>query len=499
MWKVNNYYAGLYIRLSKEDENKINGDNLSESVENQKSLLLKYLKDNEIEKYNIYIDDGYSGTNFERPKFKQLLNDIENNKINMVIVKDLSRFGRDYIFTGYYLEMFFPKKNIRFVSIMDNIDTIDGNNLNFDFTPFKSIINDMYSKDNSRKIKLALRTKQELGKWVGGCTPFGYIQDSNDKNHLVINEEEAKIIRKIYSLFLSGYSINKIANYLYVKKINTPNSLRHLNKDLSIHKWSFSTIKGILTNNLYTGDLVQNRRSKISYKLKTIVRNKKEDWIVVPNTHEAIISKNDFLEVEKKFNISKNIKSEKINKYLLSGLLFCNDCKKRIVIQKSGKYFYTMCNTYRKKSKYKICTAHSSNYFLLEKEVITILEKIINRVDKNVLYNNFVNKIKTSFISIENENNELMKSLETLYFDKICKRINEKMYLTIKNKIENQIEKNKHRLCSLDKTNSQQLINNFFATINEKIIFRLINKIELHSDKSFDIYFNFIKSDFIAL
>ena len=182
---MNEYKAALYIRLSKEDENKKSIN--SESIENQIDLLKEYAKKNNYFVFDIYIDDGYTGTNFNRPEFNRLIKDIETKKVNMIIVKDLSRFGRDYILTGYYLEMYFPSKNVRFISILDNYDSI--NNLN-EYMPFKSIINDMYSRDNSKKIKAALRIKQQMGKWVGGCTPFGYKKDPNDKNHLIINEEE---------------------------------------------------------------------------------------------------------------------------------------------------------------------------------------------------------------------------------------------------------------------------------------------------------------------
>ena len=202
---MNNYNVAVYIRLSKEDIMKEENSN-SESVENQKAIIIRYINEKKYNLFNIYIDDGYSGTNFERPQFKKMIEDIKLGYINMVIVKDLSRLGRDYVLTGYYLDIFFPQNNIRFISILDNIDSLSDDNC-YDFVPFKSVINDMYSKDNSKKIKAALRIKQLNGKWVGGCTPFGYMQDKYDKNHLIINEREANIVRKIFSLFLNGNSI----------------------------------------------------------------------------------------------------------------------------------------------------------------------------------------------------------------------------------------------------------------------------------------------------
>ena len=407
----NNYIVGLYIRLSKEDESKDINDN-SESIKNQKQLLLKYVKDNNYVLYDIYIDDGFTGTNYNRPAFQKMISDIENKKINMVVVKDLSRLGRDYILTGYYTEMWFPKNRIRFVSILDNIDSI--NDMNNDILPFKSLINDIYSKDNSKKIRAALRIKQQLGKWVGGCPPFGYMSDINDKNHLLINKKEALIVKIIFDLFLSGHSITYISNYLYDNKINTPNIIRKIKKQDELNHWSFSTIKTILTNQLYTGDLVQNRRRKINYKVKNIVKNNKDEWIIVENTHDSIINKNDFKKVQEILTTKSNFRQNE-NSNLLSGIINCYDCKRRIVFQKVNNKYYTMCNTYRKKSREKQCTSHSCNYDLIEQKVIMYIKKLLEKTKYNI------NLIK----------------------------------------------------------------------IDRALILKLIKKVELHSNKSIDIYFNF--------
>lgn len=192
------YKVALYIRLSKEDVDK--GYDESESIKNQKTLLTEYVQTLGLE-YNlidIYIDQGFTGTNFNRPAFKKMIRDIENEKINMVITKDLSRLGRDYIETGQYIEKWFPEHKVRYVSITDGIDTFTSNNGNNDIAPFKSILNDMYSKDLSKKIRTAMHTMQKQGKWVGGKTALGYVKDSNDKNKLIICEKEAKIVRTIF-------------------------------------------------------------------------------------------------------------------------------------------------------------------------------------------------------------------------------------------------------------------------------------------------------------
>ena len=379
---MNNYQVALYIRLSKEDEHKTSIN--SESVENQVNLLNEYVLKNNYQVYDTYIDDGYTGTNFNRPSFNRLIKDIESKKVNMIIVKDLSRFGRDYILTGYYLEMFFPSKNVRFISILDNYDSI--NNLN-EYMPFKSIINDMYSKDNSKKVKAALRIKQQMGKWVGGCTPFGYTKEVNDKNKLVVEPREAAVVKKIFSLFLKGYSLNKIADYLYTNGIHTPTQTRNINKETKYSKlgyWSTTTIKSILTNELYTGDLVQNRRSKINYKIRKIKRNDRSEWITIKNTHEKIINKKDFINVKRLLDAKTTIRKNNKNECLLSGLLKCFECKKRIAFQKNNNSIYIVCNTYKKYSKLGLCTSHSNNYKRLESMIIEKIDNILSQLQFDI-------------------------------------------------------------------------------------------------------------------
>ena len=482
----NNYICGLYIRLSKEDDVKNNLN--SESVTNQKELLVKYTKDNNYTIYDIYIDDGYTGTNFNRPGFKKMIKDIKNKKINMIIVKDISRLGRDYIETGEYIEKWFPKNNVRFISILDNIDTLY-DNANNEFIPFKAIMNDFYSKENSKKIKAALRTKQLNGKWVGGCTPFGYMTDPNDKNHLIINEEEAPIVKRIFKMALSTYPINKIINILNEEKIKTPAQFRNIKKP-TLGYWNRTTIKTILKNELYTGNLVQNRRNKINYKIKKLKSNKKEDWIIIKNTHEKIIDEKDFEEVNRLLELNGNIKSNKKYKTLLDGVLYCGECKKKLIIQNNKNIKYLMCNTYKKYSKLKLCTSHSNNYLNVENEVLKVLKKELEKIDIDLLYK----KIKTN-----NKNNEELNkriennknNLDKLYLDKLNNIIDEEMFNRIYIKINNEIELIKKELNSNKNTNIKEDVKNTLKNINNKLINKLIKKIEIHQNKTIDIYLNF--------
>lgn len=295
----NKYKVGSYIRLSKEDSSidKKNSHE-SESIINQRNLISKFLIDNNFCLYDEYVDDGYSGTNFERPEFQRLLNDIELKKINMVITKDLSRLGRDYIQSGYYIEQYFPSKNVRYISILDNIDTAF-DSTNNDIAPFKVLFNDMQSKDTSRKIRSILKIKKQQGLFLGSRACYGYKKDKNNKYKLVIDRKQASVVKEIFMLKLDGKSIFKISEILNKKNIKTPSFYRKNNYKKTL-KWTKSSVNNILKNPIYTGDMVQGKQRKLNYKSKKRIINSSENWIVVPNTHEAIIDKNIFYKINSK-------------------------------------------------------------------------------------------------------------------------------------------------------------------------------------------------------
>ncbi len=510
------YNVGLYIRLSREDDDKVL---MSESIINQKSLLLQYVKENNLRVYDIYIDDGYSGTNFDRPEFNRLLKDIELGKVNMVITKDMSRLGRDYIGTGNFIEKYFPEHNVRYIAVTDNIDTFLDSSNN-DIAPFKAIMNDMYAKDISKKIKSSLKAKMKEGKWVGGRCPFGYDQDKNDKNHLVINKEKADIVKRIFDMCLEGLSFYKIAKQLTNEKVKTPAQYysfewkSHYN--LRYGQWHSKTIRDILTNRMYIGDLVQNKRSKVNYKVKKVIKNNESDYIIVENTHDAIIDKEIFYEAQKRIPKNKG-RNEKKENHLLDGLLYCGDCGHRISItsrRKKDNRCYTICNYYRTYMKQRLCTTHSNNYDELEKIIINSLTKMcLNYINKDKIKYSVLNNLKDSnkinnkkeleilILDIKQINN----NLDIIYIDKLNKKITEEQFERVKIKLENELsikqkkynELNNNINNSISKESKNKMIikyiNKFLSMEkpSRELIINLIDKIEIFEDKTINIKVTF--------
>ncbi len=281
------FNTALYLRLSRDDGT----EKESESIQNQKAFLISYANEHGFSLAGIYIDDGWSGTSYDRPAFKRMLSDIELGRINCVITKDLSRLGRDYIMTGHYLERYFPQHDVRYIAINDGIDTYQ-DNTNNDMTPFRAVFNDMYAKDISKKVRTALNTKKENGIFIGSSPPYGYKKDPHDKGRLIIDTETAPVVRQIFSMYLSRASKCAIAESLSREGIPTPSAVKNLKA--ACRAWNEVTIARILTNPTYAGDLTQNRSRKISYKLSKKRNLPQEQWITVKNTHEPIISREDF-------------------------------------------------------------------------------------------------------------------------------------------------------------------------------------------------------------
>lgn len=366
--------AGLYIRLSREDGDKAE----SESVSSQKAILERFIFDHpEINLYDTYIDDGWSGTDFERPAFQRMMADITTKKINCVIVKDLSRFGRNYVEAGKYLETVFPLFKIRFISVNDMIDgTENPSSVNNIIVPFKNIINDEYCRDISMKVRSALDIRRKQGKFIGAFAAYGYKKDETDHSRLIIDECAAQNVRFIYERFLSGYSIIGIARELNSRGVLNPSEYRKKNAKNGV--WADSTVRRILTNELYIGNLVQRKNETVSYKIHISKQVEKSRRITVLNTHEAIISKEDFYRVQELLKRDTRVSLSTNKLSVLSGYIKCADCgramQKRVVRQKNKVYEYYVCSSYK---KFHSCSKHSIRLDLLEKTVLAFLNKYI--------------------------------------------------------------------------------------------------------------------------
>lgn len=508
------YKVAIYIRLSKEDLDR--GYDDSESVKNQKKLLVEYVENLgwQYELVDIYIDQGYTGTNFNRPAFKRMINDINNGKVNMVVTKDLSRLGRDYIETGEYMEKWFPENKVRYISVTDGIDTFAINNGNNDIAPFKAILNDMYSKDLSKKIKTALHTMQKEGKYVGATIPLGYKRNPKEKNKLIIDEEEAKIVRLIFDMAMKGKKLSEIRDYLNDNNYPTFFQIRR-NKESA---WEKRAVKKILTNPVYTGTTVQNKVSRISYKNRKLRENPKEDWIVVENTHEAIIERKVFDTVQNMSLAKKYERDKKIHYFLLDGLLVCYECKHTIGIRVRTKdnYYSLVCNNYRRNTKLHLCTSHGFSYAKLEENVIRIVRELFLSIDSKKLelrlkdYKAQENYDK-SLKKLEHNINVARKNLDKMYIDKLNNEISGDMYHRLFKSINNEIKKNEEEYQELKEINEkskkednieelQKVIKDFLnlEKPTPDLMKVIINRIEIHQDKQVDIIFNFKKLNFFC-
>ena len=515
----------MYIRLSREDGDKQE----SESIGNQRKILQRYVKENNLCLVKEYVDDGISGTTFDRPSFNELLQDIENKTIDMVITKDLSRLGRDYIKTGFYLEDYFPKNNIRYVAITDGIDTyIDSTNN--DITPFKAIMNDMYAKDISKKIRSVLKEKQKQGEYMCSIPAYGNKRHPTIKNKLIVDEQVRYIVEKIFDMYANGHGSVEIVNFLNSNKYLSPTGYRKTGlvqdeKKIN-YNWNEVTLCNMLKNEVYIGNTVQNKRSIISYKVRKFRTVDKEEHIRVENTHEAIIDKDVFEKVGciiERRGTNTKLKYD----YLSRGLLYCYHCKRKlqIVLKKNSKrnaksHPYITCSDAKERGCYPL----NMNYEKFEKHIIYVVKKICQiYADKEIfyeIYKKFQNKTldiregyKKKIEQINRAIFDINNNLDKMYMDKLKGVLQEEDYVRVSGKLslertklneqrqeleqklivtEDKIETKNH---TKEEKELDELIENFlkFEKPDKMFLYRLINKIEIDKDKNIYIYFNFSK------
>jgi DNA invertase Pin-like site-specific DNA recombinase/ssDNA-binding Zn-finger/Zn-ribbon topoisomerase 1 len=377
------YHAASYTRLSREDGDKMESD----SIRNQKDLITEYAGQKGIQIIEEYVDDGYTGTSFERPAFQKMIEDVKKKKINCIIVKDLSRLGRNYIETGRYLEKIFPFLGVRFIAITDHYDSAEeSGDADQIIIPFKNLINDAYCRDISIKIRSQLDVKRKSGQFIGSFAGYGYLKDPEDKNHLIIDEVAAEIVRMIFGLKLDGFSSQRIAARLNEMKVVPPLEYKRmcgLNFNSGFRsgndpKWTTVSINRILKNELYTGTMVQGKRRKINYKVKQVRPVDEESWIRVENMHDAIIPKPVYDNVQQLLKLDTRTSPEEESVYLFSGFLKCADCGQNMVRRtstKNGKkYYYYHCSTYKNKDG---CSSHLISEETLKNSVFPVVKSEI--------------------------------------------------------------------------------------------------------------------------
>ncbi|AIO19045.1 hypothetical protein KQ51_01168 [Candidatus Izimaplasma bacterium HR1] len=473
-----NKTTALYCRISREDE----ANDFSSSIKTQKEFLRHYANRNSYTELRNYVDDGYSGTNFDRPGFQKLIEDIEKGIVSTIITKDLSRLGRNYLSTGYYIEHYFPSKNVRFIAINDNVDTSQKIN---DFTPFKNIINEWYARDIGQKIRSAYRTKAENGKFTGAVAPYGYTKDPIDKNHLIIDSEQASIIQLIFKMYSKRSTIYGISQQLKEDQVLTPRADTYKktskykldNAQKYPYSWSPQTILSILCNEVYIGNIVCNKHQTKSFKDKTLCSIPEKDWIITKNVHEAIIDAKLFYQVQEYLQ-SKPKRRVIRHKHLFKSKIRCSDCggmmiyavdKRRV---NSSAY---VCSTYRVHGTER-CTSHFMRYRDAVESVRTIFVKLHKQI--NLDKENVIDKLYSYIVPQKKDfgSSEVLKDdcetrlatisslLKTLYEDFALKRIDQETF----NELLNQFRQEKNDIT--EKLNVHTETTLYMETMKQNII-----------------------------
>lgn len=520
--------TALYCRLSRDDE--FSGDSVS--IQTQKAMLSQYAREQGFSNCEFFVDDGYSGTNYNRPDFQRMLGFVEDGKVAIVCVKDLSRLGRDYLQTGYYTEVIFPEHDTRFIAINDNVDTAKGDN---EFAPFKNIINEWYAKDCSRKVRSAFRTKALNGEYTGGYPAYGYRKDPEDRHHL-IPDEHAPIVQRMFQMALAGETCFHIAKTLESEQIPTPRAFlmdaygkyRANERVKHPYAWAKTTVHQILSNPIYLGHLVSQRYQTKSFKDKRIVPRPEEEWITVENTHEALVDQATFDTVQERIKIKQPATWANSNN-IFRGLLICGGCNTRMVFsartgRKSKGHF--CCNKHRRYGG----TECSNHYITLEQISELLLCDIRTHAslaaadkDKYAEYlmhlseqewNGERASYQKEADSCQRRMSELDAILKKLYEDRVFGIISDERYLAMSADFEAELRKVKDRYSELysllgtftkqrhDVKEFAKLVEKYtnITDVTEELLHTLVDKIVVHEKEVIngeivmrvDIYYRFI-------
>lgn len=514
------YKTAVYARLSTEDLDE-------DTLDNQIYLLKSFVGEKtDMVLVDIYADNGFSGTNFERPEFTRLMNDVKTGKVNCIVVKDLSRLGRNYIETGNLIENVFPFLNVRFIAVTDNFDTNEGGGVENMVASFKNLVNDVYAKDISRKIITAFRTKQKNGEYIGLVAPYGYLKSAENKNKFVIDEKTAPAVKKIFELYAGGYGLDRIARIMNESDYDCPRKYRYsigITKSdrYKNSKWGRTTINTILTNRAYIGDMVQGKVKQELCNNIVMHYTNKDDWIVVEGTHEAIIERNLFFEVQdilekKKTEQAVRRKNSKSREYkeenLLKGRIKCGCCGKSMNLAQNvrgnsiSRSYY--CSGY-KELREAVCTNKNRiNKSSVESKVLESIKKcIFNNIDESSLSLEIADKntqdIKKRMVQIERAIRQTNSKIADLYKDVSDSLIDENDYLLMKTKFLNdkkQLEREEKLLSDNMKKTSDSAGKLTAADylkkckkakkLDRKMVESFIELVTINDDKSIEITFS---------
>ena len=515
---LNLFNVAIYIRLSREDGDKEESD----SVGNQRKLLTEYVSrhDNFI-LYDIYIDDGFTGTNFNRPAFQKMIADIEDKKVNCVVVKDLSRFGRDYIDTGRYLERIFPELGVRFISVSDNIDSIKQA---YDMLlPIKNIFNEQYARDISNKIQATVKSKQKAGEFIGAFTSYGYKKSPVNKNKLVIDEYASEVVKRIFAMYAQGIGKQSIAKQLNAEGILCPSEYKKLNGEnykncnrlKTTSYWTYSTINTMLHNEMYIGNMIQGKKHQRMRGKQHKVD--KENWVRVENTHEPIIDRDTWDKVQKLLSKKHRDIDLETNKNIFAGFIKCGDCGRSMMKNfwrraDGSKSYSFYCGTYKRSGK-DYCTPHTLPFQVLNDIVLGDLKAIIRNVEnlqelikkQSCTELKIKNSTNTELIKVKAELERVKKLKKSIYEDYKDELISKEEYLSYREDYQQKEALYSKQIETLEAKKKETVTEDVFETpwlkrllelkdieeLDRDIVVEMIDEITVYENRKIKIRYNF--------
>lgn len=517
------YRTAIYCRLSREDGDKVE----SNSIASQRAICEDFIaKHDDLELVcEPFIDDGYSGVSFNRPRFRELEDALRKGKIDCIVVKDLSRFSRNYIDGGRYLEKIFPQLGIRFIAVNDAYDSLTGDPQSDSFIiPFKNLINDSYCKDISMKIRSSLEVKQKNGEFVGAFAPYGYRKSPEDKNRLIVDEDVSEYVQMIFSMYKDGFSIGRIADRLNQMGVLSPMEYKHsagvkfetVFKTSETAKWTYKAVHRILTNEVYIGVLAQGKRGTPNYKVRVVQFRNEEDWVKVENAHEPLVSYEDFMAVKEMMKRDMRCSPDKDEAHLFSGFLFCADCHqsmiRKTVPSKNKKYVYFVCSSNKHSHT---CSPHSISEKEVEEkvfraihdqvELVVNLEKALAMIDRLPSKSRKAFNYEAQIAKIEEEIERYQKLKLRLYEDLSDGIIDKSEYFDFRNSYTKIIEEKQETLLRVKKemkqvvatgTTERNWVTLFkqyenIDELNRRVLMALVDRVLVYEDHAIEIIFKY--------